>query len=69
MHGKVYYLSERLSNKEFQGLNASKVSGIRVIKPPDILVDKYKDICGERALSLLSEIISSKQQSWKEWEG
>lgn len=45
--GKVYYLHERLANREFQGLDASEVSD-KVIEPPGMVgveVDEHKDIC------------------------
>lgn len=43
--GKVYYLHERLANREFQGLDASEVSD-KVIEPPGMVgVEVDEDIC------------------------
>lgn len=47
MCGEVYYMCERLRNTEVQGQGASKVSDIRVSKPPGTMgreITKHKDI-------------------------
>lgn len=64
--GGVYYLTEGLNNCEVQSLDPSDVSGVRMMKPFDMMAMKLSDtkmFADEWGLPVLSEILYGNQHS------